>query len=654
MRNDELNKLKSMINSPSEKLRDEGFSIISVSCSSTDKEYLSLIRSENEIVKIRFLKFISINNNSRAGLQIARQFLDDDNPEVREQALSACAEIECIGKKDFIIDLLQGSNEHVMDYAIREAGKRRMIGAIDILFGIYRRSDIKRKIYILKELRNIRGTSCIPWLIKEMEVNDTHLLYEVLLTVGLFHKYLSWNKFIVFSDHPDPAIRKAAIWALGNYRIKTIRNRLLDQYFSESDTTVQNEIITILARYRDKKIMLYLLDTAAHGKEFTMRLLAESALDRFPKKMIYALVRKYRRHKDDRIRAVIMEKAGSVCSFNSTAKWLVDALRNDPAEPVRAIAAESLGMVFDHSVIPHLEHSFLFDQSQTVRYTALLALTALWRAGDWETILSILEFPEDMYSQSQQIILRFLQKRILRDHWELPEKLRARIMFNLYSVVVNIRYLSIEIIKIINEKKAIVPLIDIYMKTEIEDERLLVIETIQKIAYSDPEFLFSFMLQSRHNEHVFIAVMELFEKIRFAPEHSYEMILQFSALFISERKKDMKKRLAVTVMNIFGREYENIPELIEQENWNWIKIIMECAKYTGQNELKVFGSEIFLKNLNNPNDQMREIAVIMVGALSEKRAIETLTKLAITNKSMKLRELAKISLHQILNEDTAA
>ena len=38
--------------------------------------------------------------------------------------------------------------------------------------------------------------------------------------------------------------------------------------------------------------------------------------------------------------------------------------------------------------------------------------------------------------------------------------------------------------------------------------------------------------------------------------------------------------MAKTLMTIFGKAYKKIPELVEEENWNWIKIIMECAKYT--------------------------------------------------------------------------
>ncbi len=654
MRKEDIKILKTTINNPSEHIRNEGFSQIVVSYTSSGHRELPLIHDGNEVVKIRFLRFISRYHNSRTGLQIARQFIDDSNSEVSEQALATCSEIECIGKKDFILDLLKGTNDNVIDYAIREAGKRRILGSVDILFGIFKKADEKRKVLILKELRNVRGTSCIPWLLKELDQNDTRILYEILLTLGLFHKYLSWSRFVDYLNHNDESIRKAAIWALGNYSSTTIRNRLLEQYFIETDTTVQNEIITILSRYRDHKIIRYLLNMAAHAEEFTIRLLAESALDRFPKKMLYQLVKKNRRNADNRIRAVVIDKAGSAHSYKSTIKWLVDALRNDPEEPVRAIAAESLGMIREHSVVPHLEHAFLFDSSQTVKYTALLALTNLWHADDWQTILSILEFPEEKYSHAQQIILRFLQRRLMRDKWELPPRLRERISFNMYSNVANIRYLSIEIIKIIAEKSAIVPLIDIYMKSEIRDERLLVIEAMQQIVYEDAEFMFSFLLQSRHNEHVFNAMLDIYEIVNFDPKQSYEMILQFSTLFISERKKSIKKRLATTLMNIFGREYENIPDLIEQENWNWIKIIMECAKYTGQNELKIFGSEIFLNNLENANEQMQEISVIMVGALSEQRAIEKLTSLAITHKSMKMRELAKISLQQILNRDCAA
>ena len=464
MRKQDIKNLKSTINNPSEHIRSEGFSQIVVSYTSSGHHTLPLINEENEVVKIRFLRFIAKYHNSRTGLQIARQFIDDSNSEVLEQALATCSEIECIGKKDFILDLLKGDNYNVIDYAIREAGKRRILGAVDILFDIFKKSNEKRKVLILKEMRNIRGTSCIQWLLKELDQHDTRILYEILITLGLFHKYLSWSRFVDYLDHKDESIRKAAIWALGNYSSTTIRNRLLEQYFIESDTTVQNEIITILSRYRDQKIIRYLLIMAAHAEEFTIRLLAESALDRFPKKMLYHLLKKNRRNSDNRIRAVVMDKASLAHSYKSTVKWLVDALRNDPEEPVRAIAAESLGMIREHSVVPHLEHAFLFDSSQTVKYTALLSLTNLWHSDDWQTILSILEFPEEKYSQAQQIILRFLQRRLMRDKWELPDRLRERILFNMYSNVTNIRYLSIEIIKIIAERKAIVPLIDIYIK----------------------------------------------------------------------------------------------------------------------------------------------------------------------------------------------
>lgn len=647
--------ISSSLNSPNESVRNKAFSEIMVLHSkSTADSLISLIRSENEVVKIRFFKFIAKYARSRTGLQIVTRFLDDENLQISQEALATFAEIECIGKKDFLLKLLKSSNKDVVEHAIKQVGQRRVLGAIDPLFELYEHADKDRKLLILRSVRAIRGTASIPWLIKEMHEHDEDLLYNILLTLGLFHKYISWHKFIGFLDHSSGAIRKAAIWALGNYSTKTIRDRLLHHYFNEKDTTVRNEIITVISQYRDTKIMHYLLSMAANAQEYTIRLLAESALDRFPKKMLYKLIRKNRRNPCDRTRSVIYEKACQVYEYTHVMRWLISTLRNDPSEQVRAICAESLGEIPDHTIIPHLEHAFLFDSSQTVRYTALLALTRLWRECDWQTINSILEFPEEKYSHAQQIILRFLQKKLIRDNWQIPETLVQRVMYNLYSETVNIRYLSIEILKILRHKPALVALVDIYIRTGLDDERLLVIETIEKIVYTDPEHLFAFLMQSRHNEQVFEALLEIFETIRFDTAYSYEMILQFSTLFVSERKKPMKKRLARTLMNIFEREYAHIPGLVEQENWNWIKIIMECAKYTEKNELKIFGAEIFLNNLSSENEQMQEVAIIMVGALCEQRAVETLTKIAISNKSMKLRELAKISLHQIINKDYAS
>ena len=644
-----------LINSPVETYMNEGFSRLFDTSSIEAAVCLdNLIRNKTEtVVKIRLCTYIKKQFRSRRGLEVLVKFMEDGNAQLFIDAKEAFQEVECPGKKDVVLNMLNSSSDNVVEFAIKESGKRRIFGAVDVFSQLLENGDKDRKLMIIKSLKRISATGSIPILYTQLDNTDDKIVYETIQALGMFSKYISWNKLSKFLYHDSSAVRKAVIWFLMRYKSKSIRNLLLDRYFAETDVSVRNEIIEALQRYRDFKILVNLLFMSANGETNNVKILADSALNRFPEYLVYKMIKKYRKNKDDKIRLIVMHKASIVLSEKNVFKWLVDALKNDASEQVRVAAAESLRHYEGRSAVSYLEHSFLFDKSTVVRYTSLLSLTHLWKEQDIPTICSILEFPLEKFAHIQVCILRFLEKKLLRNEWDFPEKLYNMIMFLLYSDNLEIRYLAMQIFRIIKDKKAFIPIIDIYLESNIKEERDQALNAIQEIVYSDPEFYLAFLLQAKDHEKLFGSLLEIFEKIEFEAEMAYEMILQFSALFLSEKRKRLKRRLAKTIVNIFKREYSQLPMLVEQENWHWVKIILECSKYTKQDELKLFGSDIFIDHIKSDNEEMQKVAIIMAGSFQDERAIDDLTRIAITHKSKEIKMLAKVSINQILNGEEA-
>jgi len=645
-----------LIKSPIETYMNEGFAKLFDTSSIEAAACLdNLVKSKTEtVVKIRLCGYIKKEFRGRRGLEVLVKFMEDGNAQLFLEAKEAFQDVECPGKKDVILSMLNSTSDNVVDFAIKAAGKRRIFGAVDVFSQLLENGEKDRKLLIIRALKKISATGSIPILYSQLDNPDDKIVYETIQALGMFSKYISWSKISKYFYHDSPAVRKAVIWFLMRYKAKSIRNLLLDKYFVETDVSVRNEIIEALQHYRDFKILVNLLFMSANGETNNVKILADSALNRFPEYLVYKMVKKYRKNKDDKIRLIVMHKASMVLSKKNAFKWLVDTLKHDISEQVRVAAAESLRHYEGRAAVSYLEHSFLFDKSTVVRYTSLLSLTHLWKEQDIPTICSILEFPLEKYAHIQVCILRFLEKKVLRNEWDFPEKLYNMIMFLLYSDNLEIRYLAMQIVRIVKDKKAFIPIIDIYLETKIREEKEQALNTIQEIVYSDPEFYLAFLLQAKDHEKLFASLLEIFEKIEFEPEMAYEMILQFSALFLSEKRKRLKRRLAKTIVNIFKREYSQLPMLVEQENWHWVKIILECSKYTKQDELRLFGADIFMEHINSYNDEMQKIAIIMAGSFQDERAIDDLTRIAITNKSKEIKMLAKVSINQILNgEDNA-
>ncbi len=651
----QVDEIKSLIVSPDKNIRDRAFDRLLSDGSIEGISLLNrIVKGDNEIAKLYLIKYISEYYADRKGLKILKLLMENKNEHIRTEAADLFSGINCSGKKDIILEMFKSKSDFVVGYAIKEAGDKHMIAAIDYLFLIYDKSDAPRKIEILSVLRKIRGTASIKGLIKALDETDLAVLYEVIQTLGLFHNYVSWHKIVKFLDHSSVNIRRVAVWFLSRYKSKHVRDRLLSLYFKENDPALRNQIVGEgLIRYKDFKVVARMLETLVCGEDYNTRLFAERALDQFPEKIRYKVVKKYRNHKNEKIRAVALGKAGELKS-KKVKRWLSDALLNDESYCVRVAAAQALGVRGDRSVMPQLEYVFLFDDVKAVCYVALISLTKIWDQSDWGKIYSILEFPEQTHCEAQIMVLRFIQKKILREKWDIPQNLYDRILFRLYSKDPNIRYVCMEILRLLKDKKAVLPIIDIYMDSETDFENKIALDVISDIVYDDPLFLFSFLVQARPKGKVFIQILQLIEKIDFDPQYDFEMILQMSTLFLRERSKKVKTQIVKTLFNIFKNNYHNLSGIMKESEEQWLGIILKCAKYAEKEELKIFGAEIFLDNLENSNRATQEISIKMLGVFREERALQKLTEISISHKSMEMRKIARQAIWRIFYKENVA
>jgi len=97
----------------------------------------------------------------------------------------------------------------------------------------------------------------------------------------------------------------------------------------------------------------------------------------------------------------------------------------------------------------------------------------------------------------------------------------------------------------------------------------------------------------------------------------------------------------------FKGNFYNLSEIMREENDQMIDIIIKCAKCAEKEELKIFGPDIFLDNLENTSRATQEIAIRMLGMFKEERALQKITRIAISHKSMEIRKIAKKAMQQI-------
>lgn len=639
------------LRSPDTTLREEAFSFVLGSNSDqADKLLAEIIHGDDDGLKIQFCNFIDTAPRTKRSFAVLAAFLEDSNTYLRDKAAKAFEKSDSFQKKTLIIKMLQSENDTVVDFAIKEAGNFRLTAAIPYLIHLCKTADKERLLKILAILHHIRATESIDTFLRMLDKDDEDILFTALQALGSFSKYIRWKKGIPFVIHYSPTVRKAAVWFLNHYQSRQIKELYLTCYFNETDFAVRNEILQGLTKYNDFKIIRTLVDTATKSDDSTARLLASSALDTLPMHMQHRMFRYYRSNKNPRIRAFVVSKLNIV--NNRTMKLVTDMLRKDTDPYVRAASAESLAHNKSDAAIQILEQSFFYDDSKIVKFSALMALTRLWEFEHWPKIYAILEYSEEHFAQEQIIVLRFLQKKLLREAWKMPEDLTARILYRLTSANMNIRYLCVQIVKTIKTEKAMIPLIDLYISSNNQYEREEILNALEAITYSDPLFLFSYIVLSRRNQKLFVHLIDIISQLKHDPSLDYEILLQFSTLFLRETSKSMKHKIVTSMLTIFKKAYCNLGSMIHAEAEEWIEILLECIKYARREDMKVLGPDLFLYNLDHEDPVIQKIAVSMMGLFEEERSIAKLSELAIKHKNEKIRVQARKSLYSIMSKET--
>lgn len=652
--------LKEQLLSPNDHVRDTVLESLLKGYTSEARDVLDqIIYGNDTILKIYLCRYISKYAHTRKGLLILQELMKNKNESLRKEAEEAFDKIESMEKRAVCLQMLQSDLEWVVDFAVDQVQKYHYRAAIEHLMRIYdgicddiSEEAVSRKIKIIRVLRQMRRTESIKTLFKMSETDNEKILYEVIYTLGLFSRHIKPFRFLSYMRHKSPTIRKVTVWVLNRYKSKKIRRDLIDHFFLEKNPFVKNEIIDGLSGFNDYKIARALLHMAVHG-ESNVRLLAESALYRLSNKMKYALFKQYKSHKNVKVRVCVTLNS-SQCEGRKMHRMLCSILTDDENPHVRAAAAEALSMRANRSVVQNLYNAFMSDSDELVRYTALMGLTRLWNHDDENDIRSVLELSEDDDTQAIIIALRFIQKKILRENWSISASIADRALFRVSSKNPQIRYLSMEILCLVRDKRALIPLVECYMNAETPAEKQMILTAVEKIIYDDPMILFGFLIQARRRKPVFCAILEIMSNVALNKNYHYEIVLQLAMLFLREQVKALKVKIVSAFFTIFQAVYHTIPELAEVGNEHWIQVILRCAKYAREEELAIFGADIFLKNINHSDCAVQKIVIIMLGILQEEKAIKDLTEISLSHKSPVIRQLARESLAKIISMGNAA
>ncbi|RJP59546.1 MAG: HEAT repeat domain-containing protein [Candidatus Auribacter fodinae] len=646
--------LETMLASPDTSLREQGFLYLLKNYTDESEQRLQDIINDtaNEGLKIHLCNFIGEHPDLKNTLPLLALMMAGENTYLRDRATAHFTKIESPDKKECLLSMLESESDYVVDFAIEQVGEKRISASVQFLIEISKTADKDRIIKILDVFQKIRATESISTVLSFLNSADTKILFTAIQTLGAFYQFTSWNQIEPFLTHDAASIRKASIWFLNHYKNNQLKTIYLDRYFKEKDPSVLNEILDGLSQYEDLKILHTLLESAVNGENYTIQLKASSALDTFSPRILDKLLIKHIKNGNPHIRATAISKAG--ITSRKARRIIAKTLSIDSNDLVRIAAAERLGKSNDETFVPLLEQSFFYDTSKTVKYAALLALTKLWQLSHWPKIYAILEYPEEEYTQEQVIVLRFLQKKMLRENWNVPDELVSRILFKVTSPNANIRYLCVEILKIARSKKSVIPLIDLLLQSESPAEENHTIEAIQTITYNDPLFLFSYLVISRRNEKLFVRLLDILALIDFDPAFDYEMIIQFSTLFLRERSRKIKRHIVAALLTIFKNSYHNIGIVLDKENDDWTEIILECVKFAKQEDLKIFGTELFVQNLAHKDLSVQKISIKMAGLLHAEEAITKLTELAVKHPKEDIRKTARKALQQLMRRDQAA
>ena len=236
------------------------------------------------------------------------------NPEYFKVALDALLKIRNIDSLESIIQSLEeldGSQKHLVDYAILQAKRFKKFGvaAIDVIFHYYQEGKNRalRKVYI--DAICSFGEDAIPKLLeainKAKQIHDLTRLSQICMTLGGLRTPASTAVLTSALQQANEKEKRAIIIGLGRAADDSVMDMIVYELQHTSDIVLKSECINALSFFRNKKIQVTeIVKPYLQVKENNLFLDATCCLVRVGnQKLLYDLI-EYAINGDDKVQDI--------------------------------------------------------------------------------------------------------------------------------------------------------------------------------------------------------------------------------------------------------------------------------------------------------------------------------------------------------------
>lgn len=486
------------------------------------EEIKRILSSNDPVLKLMFLRFLSSVGESRSAAFIT-QLLLDSNMIVADAAKRAFEANRFENKLEHLLRIIDSQVVFARDYAVEKLALGGQIIIIDslILFMQTANDDFLKKI--LTSLRFLPDKRLLKAVKKYLTDPREDIRYAALLVYSsLYELGLKKTHGALLAALSDPLarIRQAALWALRSLPTKRDLFFFISLSTSDPDPMVRAESILCLSKFPREKVVVHLLNMMVSEKDRMVALKAEAILLAMPIKMLIKGLNKGLKDHNDRVRSkALLLIAEYMRESGHFFKYVLKRLKNTKSEKEKITLLEALGVIGTLAARLILEEHL--HSSYLLAYTAMTSLTRMDATLTPENHLRYLNDP-NLNVVLKQLVLKAL---VSKQKDPITHKgLIGHLVALLKSDNLNMRYLSIQALAFVRHAPVLDPLFEVVLEETDPTSAKLLRESISSFLSADSTLLEPLLKKYRDRPRAVLLLLEILKMEGIEPKQMRDFV----------------------------------------------------------------------------------------------------------------------------------
>lgn len=418
-----------------------------------------ILSGDDPLLKILILQYLEDLPEAHA-LRLALPCLEDQNPVVRQSAARAYQRNHCSGKHRLLRPYLRSKNSRAARFAVRTLGRAGDADILPLILTELPSAPEDLRDEMLGALRFLPDARSVPVLRAFTSHASDETRYRALRAVSEIVNQGAVLPAQLFLDRMNDAsdrVRRLALDMLQHYPSRDIAAIFLKQALSADEPLESRQrAISAVASFPHPDWVEPLVRLMTSSGSSALRLRSEIALKRFPAAMLKRGLLPLLKHPESSVRQqAMLIMANALGADPAVREKLFELWSGASDEQAKLSMMEVLGELGGEAVPKLLE---ALESSPLLAYASVGTLNRLWSAATAPRILAILKNPK-VPDYVKQALLSALIKRPPDE--SIRAELRLWLIAALSDEVINIRYLSAQVLAWYPIEAKLEPLLDL-------------------------------------------------------------------------------------------------------------------------------------------------------------------------------------------------